>query len=111
MQIVKTAFFIFLFFFFFTSLTTNFFEYRKNITFYDSFRKEYEKEKTKNTELKTRILKSSDPNEIEKTIRNKLNLLQEDELVVIMPMPTPTPFIPTPTPMPIYRQWVKTFFF
>ena len=96
--------------FFISSLTKNIFDYRNKIQFYESYKKEYEDIKKKNLSLKTQILKQSDPYEVEKTIRNELNLLKENEVDVIVPMPTPTVVIPTPTLLPNWQQWYKTFF-
>ena len=96
--------------FFLSSLTTNLNEYRKNLSFYEGFKKEYQAEKTKNISLKTQALKKSDPNEIEKTIRNKLNLAKPNEITIMLQDPTPTP-IPTVTPeIPVYQQWMNVFF-
>lgn len=100
----------FLVLFFLYSLTKNFYEYRKNIAFYESYKAEYTKEKRTNSELKTQLLKNSDPHEVEKIIRNKLNLTRPDEVAVIIPLPTPTAYTPSPTPMPVYKQWADSFF-
>lgn len=110
MKVVKRLFFSLLFLFLVSSLTKNFFDYRKNHNFYQSYKSEFEKEQQRNTELKTKILKSSDPNEMEKIIRNKLNLLKPGEITVILPEPTPTPVIITPTPLTPHQQWYNTFF-
>lgn len=105
----KITFFLFIIFLF-TSLTRSYFEYQKNIRFYKSYKESYEQEKKKNISLKTEILKQADPHEIEKTIRNKLGLLRENEESLIIPEPSPTP-TPIITPVvPIYRQWWKVFF-
>ncbi|MEN9327953.1 MAG: hypothetical protein RI947_761 [Candidatus Parcubacteria bacterium] len=96
--------------FFVYALTRNFVEYKKNVLFYENYKKEYEKEKKNNTVLKTQLLKNSDPHEVEKTIRNKLNLLKSGEVSVIIPLPSPTPIITTPTPAPVYEQWWDSFF-
>lgn len=110
MDVVKKSILILLFIFFFYSLTKNFFEYQKNISFYESYKDSYEKEKKKNNTLKTQILKNADPRQVEKTIRNKLNLLKENEVAIILPEPTATPYIVTPTPAPVYKQWFDVFF-
>ena len=60
--------------------------------------------------LKTQLVKKSDTNEIEKTIRNKLNMLKQDEVAIILRQPTPTPLLITPTPLPNYLQWWQVFF-
>ncbi|MBI4225634.1 septum formation initiator family protein [Candidatus Roizmanbacteria bacterium] len=110
MKLVKKAVFALLLFFFFSSLTKNLLDYGKKVAFYEDFKKNYEKEKKRNIEFKTQLLKKSDPNEIEKTIRNKLNLLKPDEVAIILKQPSPTPAIITPTPLPNYLQWWEVFF-
>jgi len=92
------------------SLIKNIIDYRKKYNFYLGFKQDFEKEKKKNIEYKTEYLKKTDHNELEKTIRNRLNLSKPDELVVIMQRPTPTPFIITPTPLPNWRQWMNLYF-
>jgi cell division protein FtsB len=110
MKRLKNIGFIFFLLFFFSLLTKSFFEYEKNVSFYESYKKDYEREKKANTQLKTEVLKKNDPNEIEKTIRNKLNLLKEGEIAVIIPSPTPAPSTPSITPPPPYKQWLALFF-
>ncbi len=101
---------IFLAAFFLISLTRNLSEYRKNLDFYRSFKNEYEDEKKRNTTLKTQALKKSDPNEIEKIIRNKLNLSRPNEITIMLKDPTPTPEpVVTPDILP-YQQWFAVFF-
>lgn len=96
--------------FLFFSLSKNIFDYRKTISFYNSFKKDYEKEKKENITLKTTVLKNNDLNELEKTIRNKLNLLKDNEVAVIIPHPTPTPEPPKKVVLPIYQLWFNLFF-
>ena len=96
--------------FLFFSLSKNILDYRKTLSFYDSFKKDYEKEKKTNITLQTEILKNNDPNELEKTIRNKLSLLKNNEVAVIIPEPTPTPAPIKKPVLPIYQQWFKVFF-
>lgn len=110
MVFLKRIIYFLLLLFFLSSLTKNLFDYRKKVQFYEEYKNEYEAEKKKNRELKTAILKKSDFSEIEKTIRNKLNLLKPNEIAVILPQPTPKPVIITPTPLPNYLQWVEVFF-
>ncbi len=105
-KIILIATVIFLFF----SLTKNVFDYKKTLDFYQSFKKDYEAEKQRNVALRTTVLKNRDQREIEKTIRNQLNLLKPGEIAVIIPNPTPTPLIIKPTPKPVFRQWFDTFF-
>ena len=94
----------------FFSLTKNIFDYRKTIRFYESFKQDYEKEKKRKIELKTNILKSKDPYEVEKILRNKLNLLKEGEIAIIIPDPTPTPKQKKQPEKPVYRQWIEALF-
>lgn len=110
MKLIKKIVIFLLLVFFFSSLSKNLLDYGKKIQFYQDFKDNYDKEKKRNMELKTDILKESDPTEIEKTIRNKLNLLKPDEVAIILPQPTPTPILITPTPIPNYLKWWKAFF-
>ena len=110
MGLIKRIIIILLLLFFFSSLTKTLFDYRKKVAFYEGYRNQYEKEKKLNTKLKTEILKKSAPAEVEKTIRNKLNLLFSDEVAIILPYPTPTIVTPTPTPLPNWQQWWNVFF-
>ena len=105
----KTLLFLVVLFLFF-SLSKNIFDYRKTLNFYDSFKNDYEKEKKNNITLRTEILKNNDPNELEKTIRDKLNLLKDNEIAVIIPQPTATPEPPKKPVLPIYQQWFQVFF-
>ncbi len=84
--------------------------FREKYKFYLNFKNEYEKLKKRNIELKTDLLRKSDPAEIEKKAREKLNLGKKDETVVILSYPTPTPTIITPTPKPNWQQWVDLYF-
>jgi len=108
--LVKRGLYLLLIIFLFFSLTKNFFDYLQNIQFYQSYKENYEKEKKRNISLKTEILKKSNPEEVEKTIRDKLNLLQPGEESIILPNPTPTPTISIPAPLPNWQQWWETFF-
>ncbi len=110
MVLVKKIIIGLLLLFLFSSLTKNIFNYQKRLQFHEDYKQEYEKEQKRNITLKTEVLKKSDPNEVEKTIRNKLNLAQSNETVIILPQPTPTPLVITPTPLPNWQQWWKTFF-
>lgn len=92
--------------FLFFSLTKNIFDYKNALTFYKGYQKDYEKEKKDNATFRTHILKYKDPHELEKTIRNKLNMLKQDEIAVILPKPTPVRTGPPPTSAPVYRQWL-----
>ncbi len=96
--------------FFVWLLTRNIFEVQKNYRFYNSLQQEYEDTKQQHTKLKTGLLIASDSAELEKTIRNRLNLAKDGEYVVILPSPTPAQIIPTPTMAPIYQQWWSRYF-
>jgi len=110
MKILRKIVFFLLLLFFFSSLAKNLLDYRNKVSFYQGYREDHEKEKKRNIELKTQLLKKSDVNEIEETIRNKLNLLKPGEVAIILKQPTPTPVIITPTPLPNYLQWWEVFF-
>ncbi len=110
MQFIRNGFFGILFIFLLFSLYKNFSGFRKNIEFYESYKTQLDKAKKENTRLKTAKLQTTSLREIEKTIRNKLNLLKPNEIAVIVPPPSPTP-TPAITPaIPVYRQWWNTFF-
>jgi len=104
-KIVITLLLIFLFY----SLTKNIFDYQKKFRFYQSLKNEVEKISKENVSLKTEMLKKKDLNEVEKTIRNKLNLSQPEETIIVVPLPTVTPFFPSPTLSPVWREWIKVF--
>ncbi len=105
MRKVKTALAIFLIFFLLFSLLKNIFNYKDKMKFFDDYRHDYEAEKKKNIELKTEMVKKKSVTEVEKIIRNDLNLLKPDEIALILPSPTPFPRRITPTPPPVWRQW------
>ncbi len=109
MSRIKRIILFLLAFFFLSALSKNIFEYRKNYSFYNQYKQEYEKEKKRNIELKTMLVKTEDPYEFEKSVRNKLNLHKEDEVILVIPEPTPTVFTPTPTPVPNYKMWLDVF--
>lgn len=110
MSLVKRFIFLLFVLFFLSSLSKNILEYRRNIEFYNSYKNEYEEEKKKNNQLKTLLVKTVDAHQMEKMIRNKLNLHKDNESIIIVPQITPTPTILTPTPLPNYQQWANTFF-
>lgn len=97
----------FLALFFLVSLTRSFFEYRRNLDFYEAYRREYEEAKRRNNELKSQLVKSQDVYEVEKTIRDRLNLSRKNEVAVLLPPPSPTPVVITPTPVPNYYRWYE----
>ena len=88
----------------------NLVNYREKLKFYDTYKVEYDKEYKKNLALKTEYLKKTDQYEIEKTIRNKLNLVKENEVSIILPVITPQPAVVSPTPLPNWQQWKNLFF-
>lgn len=101
---------IFLVLFLLFSLLKNIFNYRDKIKFYEDYKGDYESEQKKNIELKTEIVRKKSTAEVEKTIRNDLNLLKPDEIAIIIPSPTPRPVSITPTPAANYIQWWNLFF-
>jgi len=109
MRFIKKAIIFLLVIFLLFLLTKNFFRYLKNYQFYQNYQENFEKEKKKNTELKTTLLKKNSFYEIEKTIRNKLNLSRPGEVAIIVPSPAITPPPPTPTLPPVYQQWLNLF--
>jgi len=79
------------------------------MVFYQTTKKNLEKEVNKNKELTAQQLKSTSHFEIEKNLRNKQNLVRKDEIIVIVPSPTPTPtplIVPT---QPAYKEWLGLF--
>lgn len=110
MVIIKKVFFVLLIIFLFSSLIPNVFNYRNKMTFYQQTKKELEEEKKRQIELKTEIVKKKSVEEVEKNIRNKLNLLKENEVAIIIPLPTQYPRL-TPTPiLANWQQWWRVFF-
>lgn len=110
MEAIKKLFFALLIVFLFSSLIPNIISYKDKISFYQQTKKEYETEEKKQIELRTEIVKKKSADEVEKTIRNKLNLLKENEVALIIPSPT---YVPRPTPTPIlsnWQQWIRVFF-
>jgi hypothetical protein len=104
-KIIGVVFVIFLFF----SLIRNVFNYTSKTQFYQDYKNDYEKENKKNIELKTEVVKKQSVDEVEKTIRNKLNLLKDNEVAIILPIPTLTIITPTPTAAPTWKQWVNLY--
>jgi len=104
-KIIGVAFIIFLFF----SLIRNIFNYTDKNQFFQDYKNDYEKENKTNIELKTEIVKKQSVTEVEKTIRNDLNLLKDNEVAIILPIPTLTIITPTPTLPPVWKQWVNLY--
>jgi cell division protein FtsB len=94
----------------FYALIKNLINYREKYQFYLGFEKEYQRLQKENIELKTELLRKKDRFEIEKKIREKLNLGAVGETVIILPQqPTPQPTIVTPTPKSNWRQWIDLY--
>lgn len=109
MKIVRNIILFIFILFLFSSLVRNLFDYQNKVKFYQDYKNEYDRERKLNLTLQTEVLKKTSQNELEKTIRNKLNLLKPNEVAVMIPSPTPMPITPTPEPLPIWEQWWKLF--
>jgi len=109
MKFPKRLFYFIVVIFLFYSFTRNFSNYIKNVEYYNKNKGNYQKEQKNNITLQTQLRKQQAPAEIEKTIRNQLNLLKPNEVSLIILLPTPTPIVPTPTPVPNYLQWWRVF--
>jgi cell division protein FtsB len=111
MKFFKRIILFFILIIVFSALVKNLINFRDKYQFYLSFVKEYERLKKENIELKTQLLRKKDRFEIEKKIREKLNLGGEGETVIILPpQPTPQPTVITPTPKPNWQQWIEVYF-
>lgn len=110
MNAVKRVVFFLIIIFLLSTLTKTIADYMKNMSFYNGYKAEYEKEKKRNIALKTQIIKNNDPYQLEKTIRNNLNLTRSNEVAIVLPTPTAIPTTPTPTPEPVWHQWSDVFF-
>ena len=110
MKVIKKIFFLFLVLFITNTFIKNIVSFQKKYQFYLEIKNQYERLKKKNIELKTQFLRKTDPIEIEKKAREKLNLSKEGEIIVILPPPTPTPTIITPTPLPNWQKWWWLYF-
>lgn len=107
---IKKIFFLFLIIFFFSSFVPNVFNYKNRLDFYHQIKKDYQEETKKNIELKTKIAKQKSADEVEKNVRNNLNLTKENEIIIILPSPKITPS-PTPTPvLKNWQKWIEVFF-
>ena len=109
MQLIKKIIGVIFVIFLFSSLVKNIFNYTSKNQFYQDYKNDYEKENKKNIELKTEVVKKQSVAEVEKTIRNKLNLLKENEVAIILPQPTISITIPTLTPAPSWKQWINLY--
>ena len=110
MKLSKNIVVLFLLIFLFSSLLRNLFGYKSKLQFYQQFKQNFEKEKKRNIELKTEVVRKKSQEEIEKTIRNNLNLLRDNEVALILPYTTRTPDLITPTPLPNWKQWWALYF-
>jgi len=110
MKLIKNIIFLLLLLFLFSSLLRNLFSYKSKLDFYQQFKQEFEKAKKRNTELKTEVVRKKSTEEIEKTIRNDLNLLKDNEVALIIPLPTKMPVSPSPIPLSNWKQWWKLYF-
>ena len=110
MKVIKNIIFVFLLFFLFSSLLKNLFSYKSKLDFYQQFKQNFDKEAKRNIELKTEAVRKKSVEEIEKTIRNDLNLLKDNEIALIIPSPPIVPTFITPTPLPNWRQWWELYF-
>lgn len=105
----KVVFFVVLFFLV-ISLVRNITDYQHNLSFYNQIKNNYLKALLNNKELKVHKQAGSSPFEVEKNLRNKQNLLRNDEIIIIIPSPSPiiSPIL-RPTEYP-YKQWIRLFF-
>ncbi len=110
MRLIKNLILVFLVFFLSFSLIRTVVDFQKKKQFLQRFQTEVNKEEKKKLELEAEILKKTDRYQLEKTIRNKLNLSQPDEVVIILPPPTPTPTKSIPPPPPNWQKWWQVFF-
>lgn len=91
------------------SLTGNIFDYQQKIKFFEQYKKELTEKEEKNKELKSELVKAKDYYQVEKKIREKLNLLKPDEVAVILPKQTPTSTLTPKQEKPPLRQWIELF--
>lgn len=100
----------FLFFFIVFSLTRNIFDYKNKIAFFQQLKSEFINEKEKNKKLKAELAKTNDYYYLEKNIREKLNLVKPNEIVVILPKIQPQKVKNKKTiRKPIFAQWLELF--
>ena len=110
MKLIKNIIFVFLLLFLFSSLLRNLFGYKSKLQFYQQFKQNFDRETKRNIELKTEVVRKKSVEEIEKTIRNNLNLLKDNEVALIIPSPPKVLISVTPTPLPNWRQWWELYF-
>lgn len=110
MRLIKNLILFFLVFFLSFSLIRTVVDFQKKKQFLQRFQTEVDKEEKKKLELEAEILKKTDQYQLEKTIRNKLNLSQPDEVVIILSPPTPTPTKAISPPLSNWKKWWRVFF-
>jgi len=109
MNLLQKLFFVFVLLILLSSSIRNILNYQNALKFHRQYQSNFEKEKEKNQRLKTEIIKKTSFSEIEKTIRNQLNLLQPDEVAIIIVQPTPSPS-PSPTPsLSNFQKWINLY--
>lgn len=92
------------------SLTKNVFDYQNKINFFQNLKKDYINEQEKNKKLKTEIIKTQDYYFLEKSIREQLNLIKPNEIVVILPKnKIKKANSKISKKKPIYIQWLELF--
>lgn len=110
MKLIKKTIYFVLIILLFSHLIKNIINYQKSVNFYQAYKTDYEKEKRYNRYLKTEIIKKKSEKEVEKTIRNKLNLLKDGEATIILPSPSPNAPMSTPTIKNNWKRWQEVFF-
>ncbi|MFH0773545.1 MAG: septum formation initiator family protein [bacterium] len=102
--------FLIVLFFLVISLIRNVADYQRNISFYDQTKSNYTKALLENKQLKVNEQAGSSPFEIEKNLRNKQNLIRDNEIIVIVPPPSPSPTPFVRPKEPVFMQWMRLFF-
>ena len=110
MKLIKNIVLLFFLIFLFSSLLRNLFGYKSKLQFYQQFKQNFDRERKRNIELKTEVVRKKSLEEIEKTIRNNLNLLKDNEVALILPSPPKTLSQITPAPLPNWKQWWELYF-
>jgi len=110
MKLIKNIAIFLLVIFLFSSLLKNLFTYSSKLQFFQQFKQDYDKEVKQNIELKTQVVQKKSPEEVEKTIRNDLNLLKNNEIALIIPSPTKVPQTVVLPPKSNWQQWWELFF-